>query len=378
MTLLGIILVAVIALIIYLYYYLKKHRATSYTPYLEALIALLDKDENLAIKKFIEAVNSDSDLIDAYIRLGDLYRKRGDLSKAIQIHQSLTVRAILKKKVEKEVYYALVRDFLEIKRPIKAISYLKEILKIDKKDKTAMAMTIRILEDMEQYADCINVYEDRGFTPKEENRLAFYYASSAYNKLKNMNKTDNEEEEEKDALNFFKKALKISENSLTTLYYLAHHFTQKGDLKKAKEFYSKIMSNHPDHLFLIIPGIEKVYFELGSFDNIISIYEKIFSKKPDNFSVGFALANLYEKKNDIESAKDVYRRLADRYAKNILPRLHLLKLMTGDRAVKNELTEIEKVIKHNRVRCKNCGYETDGFPFICTQCHAVESFLPYL
>ena len=372
----SIIVLAFIVVIAYFYLHQRREKHAGYGPYVEALTALLEGNDDLATKKLIETVNADSDLIDAYVRLGDLYRKKGDFSKAIQVHQSLTVRAILKKQVEKKVYYALVHDFLQINRPNKAISFLKEILKMDKNDQQAMDLMLETYENMEDYAGCISVYDDRSFKPKDENRFAFYYASFANTRLKNL--TPDDADGEKEALNSLRKALKISPNSLTALYYLGNYYAEKEDLKKAKDYYLKIVNYHPDHLFLILSKFEKVYFELGSFDEILPLYDAIFQKNPQNFAVGFALADLYEKKNDAESAKYVYRRLADKYPKNILPKIYLIKSLTKEKTVTNEINEIEKQLTHSQFRCRKCGYETDKFSLICAKCHAIESFLPYL
>ncbi len=372
----SIIILALIVVIVYFYLRQRKEKRTGYGPYVEALSAILEGNDDLAIKKLIETVNADSDLIDAYVRLGDMYRKKGDISKAIQVHQSLTVRAILKKQIEKKVYYALVSDFLQINRPNKAISFLKEIIKIDKNDQQAMHMMLKIYEDIEDYGGCISIYEDRNFKPKDENRLAFYYASSANNRLKNL--TVDDTEGAKEAHNSLRKALKTSPNSLTALYYLGNYYIEKEDWKRAKEYYLKIVTYHPDHFFLILPKFEKVYFELGSFDKILPLYDEIFQKNPQNFAVGFALADLYEKKNDAESAKYVYRRLTEKYPKNIRPKIYLIKALTKEKTVTNEIDEIEKYLKHSQFRCKKCGYETKEFALICAKCHVIESYLPYL
>lgn len=376
MTLLIIIVVALIALVLYLYFYRKQEKVTGHGPYIKALVALLENDEDTAMKKFKEAVSIDSNLIDAYIRLGDLYRKRGDVSRAIQIHQSLTVRPTLKRDEEKKVYYALVNDLLDTRRHNKAIAFLKEILKIDKKDKYARELILRVYEDMENYGDCIALYEEGGFKPKDDKRHAFYYASFANGRLKNL--TDENSDEEKEAINLFKKALKISANSLTALFYLANHFEQKGEIKKAKEYLYKIITRHPDYAFLIIVKFEKVYFELEQFDEIIPLYEKIFYENPKNFTVGFALADLYEKKNDIETAKEIYYKLADIFPKSILPKLHLLKANTDDENLKEKIVEIENIISHGKFKCTKCAFSTEKFSFLCPKCHAVESFLSYL
>ncbi len=376
MIVLTILVVALIALVLYLYFHRRREKMTAYIPYIEGLVALLENNGNLAMKKFKEAVTVDSDLVDAYVRLGDLYRKKGDVSRAIQIHQSLTVRPTLKTHEEKKIYYALVQDMLDTNRNNKAISLLKEVLKIDKKDRSAQELVLRIYEDMENYGDCITLYEEGGIKPRANKKHAFYYASFAKTKLKNL--TGDNPEREKEIVNLLKKALKISENSLTALYHLGNYFEEKGDLKKAKEYYYKLITHHPDFAFLIIPKFEKVYFELGSFDKIIPVYEKIFNDNSNNFSIGFALADLYEKKNDIESAEDVYRKLSEKYPKSVLPQLRLLRSMVKDESMKERISKIEDTMSYKHFKCSKCGSETDKFLFLCPQCHTAESFLPYL
>lgn len=376
MTILIIIVLALIAIILYLYFHKKREAITGHKPYVEALIALLDNDEELAMKKFKEAVTIDSNLFDAYIRLGNLYRKKGDVSRAIQIHQSLTVRPILKKQDEKRVYYALTQDALEANRPNKAVAFLKEILKIDKNDTLALASIIRIYEDMESYGDCISVYEEGKLAHKDEGRRAFYYASLANRRLKNM--ADANHEEEKEIMNLFKKSLKISADSLSGLYYMANFFEVKGELKKARECYLKIINQKPEHAFLIIPKFEKVSFELGAFNDIITIYEKIFVRNPKNFCIGLALADLYEKKNDLEKAREIYAKLSEIFPRSILPKLRMIKLMTEDVKMSDAIAEIEKAVSGHEYICSNCGNTVTNFSFICRKCHAIESFLPTL
>jgi lipopolysaccharide biosynthesis regulator YciM len=376
MIVLIIIVVALIVLVLYLYFYRRREKVSGRKPYIEALLALLENKKDLAMKKFKDAVNLDSDLMDAYIKLGDLYREKGDISRAIQVHQSLTVRPTLKKYEEKKIYYALVNDMFANNRQNKAISFLKEILKIDKKDQHARELILRIYEDMGNYGDCITLYEEGGIKSKTARQHAFYYASFAHNKLKSPGET--KPEVEKEVINLLKKALKISSSSLSAIYYLAAYFEEKGDLKKAKDYYYKMITQHSDYAFLIIPKFEKLYFELNLFDEIIPIYEKIFHKNPKNFAIGLALADLYEKKNDTERAMNVYSKLSDLYPKSFLPKLRSLKTIADDETIKEKISEIENSLVHGNVRCTNCGFVTEEFAFLCPRCHAVESFLPYL
>jgi lipopolysaccharide biosynthesis regulator YciM len=376
MTVLILIVVALIAIILYLYFYRQRGKTTAYHPYLESLIALLENDDDLAMKRLKEAVNIDSDLFDAYLRLGDLYRKKGDAARAMQIHQSLTARPTLKKHEEKKLYYALAQDALDASRPNRAISFLKEIVKIDKKETNAYKLILRIYEDMRNYSDCINVYEEGVFKSKDENRRAFYYASLARDKMEKLPEGD--QEGEKEVLNLLRKSLRIASDSIAGTYYMANFYERENDPKKAREHYLKIINQHPDYAFLIIPHLEKVSFELGSFNDIIPIYEKITTQHPKNFSVAFALADLYEKKSDVDAAREVYLKLVELFPRSALPKIRLLKIKTEDETLLSALDEIEENFCGQEYKCSNCGNTRSDFSFLCEKCHAIESFAPVL
>ncbi|UCC12954.1 MAG: tetratricopeptide repeat protein [candidate division WOR-3 bacterium] len=376
MMVLIILIIALSALVLVLYLYRRRDRAAGYTPYIEGLVALLEKNDSVAMKKLQEAVNTDSDLVDAYVRLGDLYRKKGDVSRAIQIHQSLTVRPTLKKHEEKRIYYALVEDLFAMSRHNKAVAFLKEILKIDKKDTRARELILKIYEDMESYGDCIALYEEGHFKKKSDRRHAYYYAALAHNKLRTM--PDVEPEEEKEAVNLLKKALRISPDSLSALYYFGKYYEQKGDLKRAREYYGKIMRLHPQHAFMIINAFEKVMYELDLFDEIFPIYEQIFTDDPKNFTVGVALANLYEKKNDKEQMQEIYRKLTDVFPESILPKLRQIRMSVDDNQVIDTVIQVERAVYQKNLTCSNCGHSISKFSLLCPKCGSLESLLPSL
>ncbi|MEO0106102.1 MAG: tetratricopeptide repeat protein [candidate division WOR-3 bacterium] len=375
MTALLIIIIALIAFIIYFYFKPRKKRSYANIPYLESFTAELENNNELAIKKLKEALNIDTDLVEGYIRLGNLYRKKGDIERAIKIHQSLTVRPTLRKEEEKKVYFSLVQDYLESNRPNKAIAYLREILKIDKNEKNARDLLLKIYEDSNNYQDCINLYEEYSYDV-DARRLAYYYAALGNARLSES--TEDKNENIKEATILFKKALRIKPDSVSTLYASAEFYKNIGDLKKAKDFYLKLLELQPDYAFLIIDELEKVAYETRTFDQIIPLYEKIFRGNPKNFSVAFALADLYEKKNEIDQAKEIYRKIAELYPEALLPRIHILKLSLDTKSIRKEINEIEKIAKQYKFVCTKCGNKIKKFTFLCLNCRSIESYLPQL
>ena len=91
-----------------------------------------------------------------------------------------------------------------------------------------------------------------------------------------------------------------------------------------------------------------------------------------------ALADVYEKKNDLAGAKEVYGKLADVYPGSVLPKLRMVKASIKDKALKKEIAEMEATVAQEKYRCGKCGFTTDKFTLLCPKCHAIESFLLYL
>ena len=88
-------------------------------PYIQALKLLVDGDKDAAFDRLQESVRSGSGPTDAYIKLGKLLRDRGELAKALQIHQSLTVKTDLSKNEKVELYMNLAADYARMENPEK-------------------------------------------------------------------------------------------------------------------------------------------------------------------------------------------------------------------------------------------------------------------
>ncbi len=376
MTILFVIIFALIAFVIYFYFRPRRSRIAPNVPYIESLIAELENNSELAIKKLKEALNIDTNLIDGYIRLGNLFRKKGDIERAIKVHQSLTARPTLKKDEEKKVYLSLAHDYLQSNRPNKAISFLREILKIDRTDRIARDLLLKIYEDLQNYQDCIAICEEYGGGSIDNQRIAYYYASLG--NARPSESTEDQGDRTKEVTNLFRKALKFKQDSVSALYMTAEFYKNFGELKKAKEYYLKLLDNHPDFAFLIIPELEKTAYEIGTFEQMIPLYEKIFKQNPRNFSVGFALANLHEKKNEIELAKEVYRKISELYPGSSLPRVRMMKLSADTKSIKKDIADIERLLAQNDFVCSKCHNKTKKFSFLCPNCRSIESYSPQL
>ncbi|MCZ6641612.1 MAG: lipopolysaccharide assembly protein LapB, partial [Gammaproteobacteria bacterium] len=80
--------------------------------YFRGLNHLLNERHDLAIDTFVEAMVVDNDTVDTHLALGSLVRRRGEVDKAIRIHQNLLARPVLSSNHRTQTELELARDYL--------------------------------------------------------------------------------------------------------------------------------------------------------------------------------------------------------------------------------------------------------------------------
>lgn len=95
--------------------------------YFRGLDYLLSEKTDEAIDSFIRALEINSDTIPAHIALAKLFRKKGDVQRAIQIHQNLLARSGLSHDDFMRIQMALARDYYAVGLLDRAENLLLEI-----------------------------------------------------------------------------------------------------------------------------------------------------------------------------------------------------------------------------------------------------------
>ena len=80
--------------------------------YFKGLNHLLNERHDLAIDTFVESMAIDNDTVDTHLALGSLVRRRGEVDKAIRIHQNLLARPVLSAEHRIQTELELARDYL--------------------------------------------------------------------------------------------------------------------------------------------------------------------------------------------------------------------------------------------------------------------------
>lgn len=113
----------------------------------DALHAVLDHDLAGAEVALSETLRRDSSQIDAYLALASVYRQRGEIGRAIHLHQNLLLRRDLGPPERFRALLGLADDFREGGFLRRAIAAYEEVLTRAPRDARALRALVRLLVD---------------------------------------------------------------------------------------------------------------------------------------------------------------------------------------------------------------------------------------
>lgn len=80
--------------------------------YFKGLNYLLNEQPDEAIEVFVQMLDAESDTVEVHFALGNLFLRRGEVDRAIRVHQNLIARPTLTREQRNQALYELGRDYM--------------------------------------------------------------------------------------------------------------------------------------------------------------------------------------------------------------------------------------------------------------------------
>mgnify|MGYP001440072004 FL=1 len=80
--------------------------------YLRGISQLVNEDADQAIATFVRVLEVDNDTAETHLALGNLFRRQGEVDRALRMHQNLVARPNLKAIHRNQARYELAQDYL--------------------------------------------------------------------------------------------------------------------------------------------------------------------------------------------------------------------------------------------------------------------------
>src|SRR4029079_10154626 len=159
--------------------WIDRRRLRETPHYMLGLNFLVDNQVDQAIEELTQATSmSDTDALEIQMILGNLYRAKGQVGRAITLHQSLLQRPDLTRLEQAYVQLCLALDFRHGGFVDRALEAFQEVVRLDSKNRYALVNLQKLYEEQGQWADALRVRGDisrldGGRHPEDRQSLAF-------------------------------------------------------------------------------------------------------------------------------------------------------------------------------------------------------------
>ena len=149
--------------------------------YLAGVNFLVNEQPDRALEAFLRAAELDGDTVETHFALGSLYRRRGEVDRAIKIHQNIASRESLEPAQREQAAFALAQDYLKAGMLDRAEKILQPLAASGAHRMAAMRKLMRIYEQEQDWLRAIDVFrelEKAGRAP-QESAIAHYFCELA-------------------------------------------------------------------------------------------------------------------------------------------------------------------------------------------------------
>ena len=344
--------------------YRRRRRARRRERYLEGLRFLLDDKPERALEVFLGLAANDDETIDTHFALGSLYRRRGEVDRAIRVHQSLVDRPGIHPRYRDAAMTELARDYIRAGLYDRAEKLLLQLADTGLEPAVALAHLVRIQELQHDWPQAAAMYERlRAIgVPEQPVAIAHYYCELAeaaiaeHDFAKAREHLRHAREEQRD---FGRSA--ILRGDLARL---------QGDPQLAAQLYRRVVRRDFHLLALVLPRLAEATRQAGTpgaFDEALNDLLQNGLASRSEIAYAAIVSGYYDEPVILDCVREWLS--ADNDLKDITGAL----LPGGTEPTREQLLAVANamrnvVLRHARYRCSECGLDSSSFLWQCPGC----------
>jgi len=344
------------------------------TSYFRGLNFLINQQPDKAIEAFIEVVKVDPQTVELHFALGSLFRRRGEVERAIRMHQNLVDRADLATEQRLTALHELAQDYLKAGLLDRAEDmFLK--LKGTAYEQSALKFLLEIYEQEKDWLKAIDASHrmDSVSGQSSQREIAHFYCELAQSEM-----THSRPER---ARAYLQDALNVNRKCVRAYLVLGDLAMNEGKVTEAIESWKLIEGQSPAYLPLAAEKFLAAYRALGQLDEGVNLLRGYLASYPslDLLSTVFQAVLERDGPGKVnELVRDELRRAPTLLG---LDKLLEAQLLEAPLERRRDLELIRNLVhQHTRslalYRCDSCGFKARQFYWHCPACHGWETYPP--
>jgi lipopolysaccharide assembly protein B len=156
-------------------------RNTLSEEYFRGLSFLLNEEPDKALEVFLRMVDVDNETVETHFALGNLYRRRGEVDRAIRIHENIMARPALNEVHRLHAMFALAEDYFRAGLFDRAERLFQQLADGGARHVAALRYLLRIYEQQRDWEQAVAVHDRlvRVASPEQPTAIAHYHCELA-------------------------------------------------------------------------------------------------------------------------------------------------------------------------------------------------------
>jgi lipopolysaccharide biosynthesis regulator YciM len=342
--------------------------------YFQGLNFLLNEQQDKAIEAFIEVVKVDPQTVELHFALGSLFRRRGEVDRALRMHHNLVDRVDLDDDKRQQAIFELAQDYLKAGILDRAESLFGE-LEGTMYAKQSFEFLLELFQKEHDWLKAISATQRLAVVSGQpyNKQEAFFYCELSDEEISAVNLAG--------AREYLQQALQVDPNAVRATIMLGDLLAGEGKHADAINMWKNIETQDAQYLPLVAERMLNSYRilndELGGIALLREYLGKYHSLDLMNVVFSGVLKN--------EGSAAAYQLVRDELQRNPtllgLDKLLEARLLEMSGNMRADV-ELVKDLVHKRTRnlatyhCAHCGFKARQFYWHCPACQAWGSYAP--
>ncbi|MBF0358453.1 MAG: tetratricopeptide repeat protein [Magnetococcales bacterium] len=355
---------------------LEKHRESAF--YYKGLNYLLSDEQDKAIEEFIKVVRINSETVEIHLSLGNLFRSRGEVGRAIRIHQNIIARPTLSAVHRTSALYALAEDYRQGGFVDRAVEACRLVLSVDPNHAKTLSSLLMLHESEGKWDLALQVLQrykrvTGSPDPRREAHLLL--------RIGQEQMSGGAPEDEESAIDRFRSAVRIFPGCVEGYRLLGEAQLHQGRIGAAISSFSTPQKTRPSHFFLMVDSLLKAYTDQEDLRG----FEKLMVKAVNTPSASTRLIILWsrhlEEKGRIDEAIEILKNGVQQHPGAVGLARQLILMLSRRNRWQDAVGVAERCLDHQLSRqpifqCSQCGFKAQDIYWQCPQCHHWDTMEP--
>ncbi len=341
--------------------------------YLRGLNLVLNRQTDEALELFVRMAKVDDDTLETHFALGHLFRRRGEVDRAIRVHQNLLARPNLSDAQRHQALFSLASDYLGAGLFDRAEKLFTELRSSPTMAMPALRNLVDIYEREQEWDKAIEARRRLDSRSGDKSvEIAHYYCE-----LAERARQDGDMESARHFLNHSRRS---ASGTLRGTLIGAALAEEEGDHSRAVTLYKRLLTADRSMMAEVLPLLVAACREIGREAEMERFLKGLLGKDPSiRRDIAYAaIGNGLEQVALLRECVEDYLLDSDTLAP-LIDADHLRSLPPDRRlaSIQRICSGLRRlVMSGSRYRCTGCGYSANRLVWQCPSCKAWESVRP--